>query len=96
MDSKDWRTIQVFLSHSGSGIYEVEMTTDGKSIRCNCRTFKSRKECRHSTFVSSKMDNGYYPILVHPSARDEDIAEHVSDRERFRKFVIKYAKIEVV
>ncbi len=92
----DWRTVQIFLSPKGSGIYEVELTTDGKSVRCNCPTYKSRRNCRHVRFVQSRMDNGFYPILVHPDARSEDLSEHVHDRERFRRFVVKYAKIEVV
>lgn len=97
VNSSDWRMVQVFLSHKGSGIYEVELTMDGKNTRCNCPTFKSRHTCRHVTFVQARMDgNGFYPILVHPSARDEDLAEQVEDKDRFRKFVLKYAKIEVV
>ena len=93
----DWRTVQMFLSPKGSGIYEVEMTLDASQIRCNCRTYKSRMKCRHVAFVQSKIDeSGAYPIMVHPSARDEDLADHVGDRDRFRRFVLKYAKIEVV
>lgn len=94
--SEDWRTVQVFLSPKGSGIYEVEMTLDGEQVRCNCQTYVRRRNCRHVKFVLSKMEDGTYPILVHPSARDEDLADHVQDRERFRHFVLKYAKIEVV
>jgi hypothetical protein len=93
----EWRTVQVFLSPKGTGIYEVEMTMDATEIRCNCPTYKSRMRCRHVKFVESKIDeSGAYPIFVHPSARDEDLADHVTDRDRFRKFVLKYAKIEVV
>lgn len=93
----EWRTVQIFLSPKGSGIYEVELTMDGRATRCNCPTFKSRNICRHVTFVENRMgESGYYPILVHPSARDEDLAEHVEDPDKFRKFVLKYAKIEVV
>lgn len=91
-----WRTVQVFLSQKGSGIFEVELTTDGTAVRCNCPIYKSRKDCRHVKFVLAKMEDGTYPILVHPSARDEDLSDHVQDRERFRRFVLKYAKIEVV
>lgn len=92
----EWRTVQVFLSPKGSGIYEVELTMDGEEARCNCPTFKSRRNCRHVKFVRAKMEDGSYPIMVHPSAREEDLADHVGDRDRFRRFVLKYAKIEVV
>jgi len=96
VEMADWRTVQVFLSHKGSGIYEVELTLDGAATRCNCPTFRSRHTCRHVKFVESKMDNGSYPIMVHPAAREEDLSAQVHDRERFRNFVLKYAKIEVV
>jgi hypothetical protein len=92
----EWRTVQVFLSSKGSGIYEVEMTLDGTEVRCNCQTYVRRGNCRHVKFVVSRMEAGTYPIMVHPSARDENLSEHVTDRDRFRRFVLKYAKIEVV
>ena len=91
-----WRTVQVFLSPKGSGIYEVELTTDGAQIRCNCLTYKTRHACRHVKFVQSKMENGTYPIQVHQSAREEDMASYASDPEAFRRFIVKYGKIEVV
>lgn len=92
----EWRTVQVFLSSKGSGIYEVEMTLDGGEVRCNCQTYARRRNCRHVKFVLGRMQSGTYPIMVHPSARDEDLSEHAADREKFRRFVLKYAKIEVV
>lgn len=91
-----WRTVQVFLSQKGSGIFEVELTTDGKSVRCNCPIYKSKKDCRHVKFVLAKMEDGSYPIVVHPSARDEDISEYAEDPVAFRRFIVKYGKIEVV
>lgn len=91
-----WRTVQVFLSPKGSGIFEVELTTDGTSVRCNCPTYKSRQTCRHVKFVLSKMEGGTYPITVHSSARDEDISEFAEDPAAFRRFIVKYGKIEVV
>jgi uncharacterized Zn finger protein len=88
--------VQVFLSPKGSGIYEVELTTDGNEVRCNCPTYKSRRDCRHVKFVLARMDGGAYPIQVHPSARDEDLDEHLNNPEAFRRFIVKYGKIEVV
>lgn len=90
----NWRTIQVFLSHRGVGVFEVEMTTDGKKTRCNCPTYKSRKACRHTAFVANEMRDGYYPIKVHPSSKEESFDP--SDPEQFRRFVLRYGKIEVV
>lgn len=94
--SSNWRTVQVFLSSRGVGVFEVEMTLDGKQTRCNCPTFKSRKACRHITFVRNGMRDGHYPIRVHPSARADETSFDPTDPDQFRSFVLRYAKIEVV
>jgi ribosomal protein L24E len=97
MAKSDWRVVQIFLSPKGAGIFEVEMTTDGTSVRCNCPTFKSRRNCRHVRWVQAKMaDTGVYPVMVLSSASDVDIAEQMTDPEAFRDFIIRYGKIEVV
>lgn len=92
----EWRVVQVFLSPKGSGVYEVELTTDGSDVRCNCQSYVRRNSCRHVKFVTSKMTDGTYPIQVHHSARDEDLAEHITDPAKFRDFIIRFGKIEVV
>lgn len=93
----EWRVVQIFLSPKGAGIFEVEMTTDGSDVRCNCPTFKSRSTCRHARWVLGKIDEtGVFPVMVLSSASEIDIAEQMSDPEAFRDFIIKYGKIEVV
>lgn len=91
-----YRTVQVFLSSRGVGVFEVEMTDDGQNLRCNCPTYKSRRVCRHTTFVRSQMRDGYYPIKVHPSAKDMEYRFDPDDPEQFRKFVLRFGKVEVV
>lgn len=94
----DWRTLQVFLSPRQPAIYEVEMDLDTQTIRCTCPTFKGRKACRHTKFVSARMEgnNGNYPMLVHERAEAEDIKDVMSSSDKFREFVVKYGRVEVL
>lgn len=93
-----WRTIQLFISSQAAGIFEVEVDTDTKRVRCNCPVWKKTLNCKHVNFVNNKMrmNNGHYSILV-PSEIPEDLAAEASgDPKKFRDFVVKHAKIEVL
>jgi hypothetical protein len=93
-----WRTVQLFISSQGAGVFEVEVDTDTKDVRCNCPVFAKNSFCKHTSFVSNKMrfNNGHYSILV-PTEISEEIAVNASeDAEKFRDFVVKYAKVEVI
>jgi hypothetical protein len=93
-----WRTVQLFISSQGAGVFEVEVDTDSKDVRCNCPVFTKNTFCKHTSFVENKMryNNGNYSILV-PSEISEDIAIDASeDPAKFREFVVKYAKVEVI
>jgi len=90
-----WRTIQVFISSQAAGIFEVEVDTQSKALRCNCPVWNKRQSCKHTKFVSQKMmlNHGHYSITV-GEAVDEDI--DVEDPKKFREYVLKYAKVEVL
>ena len=93
-----WRTIQLFISSQAAGIFEVEVDTGTKKVRCNCPVWKKTLNCKHVNFVNNKMrlNNGHYSILV-PSEVPEDLAAEAStDPKAFRDFVVKHAKIEVL
>lgn len=93
-----WRTVQLFLSSQAAGIFEVEVETEIKDIRCNCPVWKTKKSCKHSRFVRRKMDNndGHYSIMV-PYEIDDDLALAANDSpKKFREFVLRYAKVEVL
>ena len=96
--AQGWRTIQLFLSPRQPAIYEVEIDLDSSSARCTCPTYKGRKTCRHTKFVSARMDSnsGHYPLYIHEKAASEDLSEVMSTPETFREFVIKYGKVEVL
>jgi hypothetical protein len=57
-----WRTVQLFISSQGAGVFEVEVDTDSKDVRCNCPVFTKNAFCKHTSFVENKMkyNNGNY------------------------------------
>ena len=97
-DMADWRTVQLFLSSKQPAVYEVQIDLEYHDSKCTCPTFKARKLCRHTKFVDARIESndGQYPLMVHERAEDENIDEVTSTPEEFRKFVVKYGKIEVL
>jgi hypothetical protein len=60
--------------------------------------WKKTADCKHTRFVNSKMkvNQGHYSILV-PNEIPEDLALNASDDpKKFRDFVVRYAKVEVL
>jgi hypothetical protein len=53
--SSAWRTVQQFISAQGMGVFEVEVETDTKDIRCTCPVFEKRGSCKHIQFVNDKI-----------------------------------------
>lgn len=93
-----WRTVQLFISAQAAGVFEVEVDTDTKKLRCNCPKWKKTLDCKHVRFVDLRMhlNDGHYSILV-PQEVPEELALEASDNPaKFREFVVKYAKIEVL
>lgn len=93
-----WRTVQLFLSATAAGVFEVEVDTDTKKTRCNCPVWKKSDSCKHTSFVKTRMlmNNGHYSITV-PSEIPEEYAIEASENpQKFREFVVKYAKVEVI
>ena len=95
--SSAWRTVQQFISAQGAGIFEVEVETETKDVRCTCPVFFKKDSCKHIQFVNEKIKyTGHYSILV-PNETSEELAiEANTDAKKFREFVVKYAKIEVL
>ena len=97
MDS-DWRTVQLFISAQAAGVFEVEVDTETKRTRCNCPTWKKAALCKHTKFVSNKMlmNKGHYSIMVPDEISEQTVLDASKSPEKFREFVLKYAKIEVL
>lgn len=93
-----WRTVQLFISSQAAGVFEVEVDTGTKRVRCTCPVWKKTLKCKHVNFVNKKMklNNGHYSILV-PSEVPEELASQANiDPKTFRDFVVRYAKVEVL
>jgi len=93
------RTVQIFLSESTAalGVYEV-IYTEAKKFICNCHKFISSNRCPHTKFVEDKVKNngGTYPLEIAPEATKMEVLKAAQSADEFRKFLIKYAKIEVL
>lgn len=92
-----WRTVQLFISSQAAGIFEVEVDTATRKLRCSCPKWRKTFNCKHTRFVEDRMEiNGHYSILI-PEEVPEELALEANDSaEKFREFVVKYAKIEVL
>jgi hypothetical protein len=97
MDSP-WRTVQLFISSQAAGVFEVEVDTGTKRVRCSCPVWKKSLKCKHVSFVNNKMrmNNGHYSILVPEEIPEELASQANSDPKTFRDFVVRYAKVEVL
>lgn len=92
-----WRTVQLFISSQAAGVFEVEIDTETKDIRCSCPKWKKTLDCKHVRFVNNRMEmNGQYSILVPHEIPEELAFEANLDPKKFREFVLRYAKIEVL
>lgn len=92
-----WRTVQFFIENEASGVCEVQSDTAGK-FRCTCAIASSGKTCRHIRFVKKKAEdnNGTYPLQVSIRASSKEIANAQKDPNKFREFVLKYGRIEIL
>lgn len=56
-----------------------------------------RGSCKHTQFVNFRIKHtGHYSILIPSDVSDELAVEANEDPAKFREFVVKYAKIEVL
>ena len=76
-----WRTVQLFISSQAAGVFEVEVDTGTKRVRCSCPVWKKSLKCKHVSFVNNKMrmNNGHYSIIVPEEIPEELAAQANSD-----------------
>lgn len=93
-----WRTVQVFLSPRNPAVYEVELNTNTAASRCSCPTYRAKDECRHTNAVRARMADagGQYPILLNESAEHSALSDSLDDPEKFREFILRFGKVEVL
>lgn len=91
-----WQITQIFLSDTG--VEEVFVNLDNKKLRCTCEGYSSRSACKHVRFVSDRMkiNGGVYPVEVSNKASDSESEMAILDPKLFRKFLLRYGKIEVI
>lgn len=93
-----WRTAQIFLSSQAAGVFEVEIDQQTSNVRCNCPVWKSKQVCKHTRFVLGKIkgNRGKYTVSVPAEVPDDEIFGVMDDAEKFREFILKHGKIEVL
>lgn len=87
------KTVQFFLSNTG---VEEVMSKTGTDFECTCEGFQARKKCKHVTWCESKVTKAGFPVKLIRYAKKEDVALSKSSEEEFRKFLLKYGKIEAI
>lgn len=97
--TNNFRLVQVFLSESntpGPGVFEVSADDDGR-LYCTCPSFSNRKQCKHTKLVDTRIEsnNGSYPLEILSKATEDDAAKAKLSNEEYRRFIIRYGKIEV-
>ncbi len=93
----DWRTVQLFLSEDGIAEVEVDALRPYQA-RCNCKAGAAKGKCAHIKRVREVMDanNGHYTVHIPVEIEEEEADLAMEDAESFRKFIIKYGKVEVL
>ena len=93
-----WRTAQLFISSQAAGVFEVDVNTETRDLRCSCPVWTKTKVCKHVTFVTRRinMNGGHYSIQIPYEVPEEMAIEANQSSEKFREFILKYAKIEVI
>ena len=93
----EWRTLQLFLGDEGISEVSVD-ATDIRKVKCNCRAFQRVARCKHASYVREKLDNnnGAYDFKVPDYLQDDEVELASQDVDRFRDFIIKYGKVEVI
>lgn len=92
----DWRTVQLFLSEDGIAEVEVDALRPYQA-RCNCKA-GAKGKCAHIKRVREVMDanNGHYTVHIPVEIEEDEADLAMEDAESFRKFIIKYGKVEVL
>lgn len=84
-----WKTIQFFITLDE--ICEVQISHTSE-LRCTCKGYVGRKNCRHSNWCRSKLDKGEYPIEISDDIPDNEIEAAKKSNNAFRDLVLKYGK----
>lgn len=89
-------TLQMFLSDDG--VHAVSTDEQHRDLQCDCSMYLKRRMCKHVRLVSRRIreNGGRYPIMTTTRVRDSDIRKSRKSPQDFHRFVVKYAKVEVL
>lgn len=91
------RLLQVFLSPTCRGIYEVSINTENGRMRCTCPGFKARDTCKHRRWVQNRRgEDGEFLVPLPPGVSESDIHEAGKDADTWRAFAIRTFRPEVL
>jgi hypothetical protein len=93
----DWRTVQLFLSDDG--VHEVQLDLeDNRNQRCTCKKFQSFKNCRHVKWVEEAIleAGGHFSVEISTEIDDDEAVDAFDTPEKFRNFIIRYGRVEVI
>jgi uncharacterized Zn finger protein len=91
------RLLQVFLSKTGHGVYEVSVAVHDHALSCTCPGFKHRKRCKHIDFVAEKLGpDGEYTVTVPHLMPMDILVEARRTPESWRAFITRYVTPEVL
>jgi hypothetical protein len=94
----DWRTVKLFLDEEFA-VSEVSIAdSDSSKVRCTCPQFGKGGKCKHTVWVRDWMNehDGVFSIKIPPEVDPEEELDAFDDLNKFRDFVIKYGKVEVL
>lgn len=96
---KGYRLVQVFLSRSLRGSFEVAVewtAAKRKRLHCTCPGF-ARGTCTHVRYVRARMVDGVYPANLSPAAYSRwDIPMAQEDQELFRYLMLLHSEVVVL
>lgn len=84
-----WKTVQFFLSNDE--VCEVQISHD-RDLRCTCKGYIGRKNCRHINWCKSQLKNGEYPIEITNDIPPSLLEEAKTNPTAFRNIVLKYGR----
>lgn len=91
----DWCTVQLFISDDG--VCEVlGHVDDYRKLKCTCNSYSPVGKCKHVKFMRKYMDEneGTLQLTIPERATDDEIDDAMTDHDEFRRFLIKYGKVE--
>lgn len=92
------KPLQFFLDKSG--VSTVSLGSDDKTLSCDCPPFKKKQKCKHVDWVTARVDRttGVYPVQVSKRASEDEMKSAFvgSTPETYKKFMLKYGKVEVL